>query len=73
MGNKKLYDEKRILFVLREPQGRIQEISAYLRALRLPEGFTAEVTSNIEVPTAACYNAVQRESNARYKVLKLPT
>lgn len=72
MENKKLYDEKRILFVLREPQGRIQEISAYLRALRLPEGFTAEVTSNIEVPTAACYNAVQRESNARYKVYIAP-
>lgn len=72
MGNKKIYDEKRILFVLREPQERIQEISVYLRALRLPEGFTAEVTSNIEGPTAACYNAVQRESNARYKVYIAP-
>lgn len=68
MGNKKIYDEKRILFVLREPQERIQEISAYLRALRLPEGFTAEVAASTEVSAAACYNEVQRESNARYKV-----
>lgn len=68
MEHGKTYDEKKILFVLREPQETVQDAIACLRALALPDGYTVEIVADAEAPMAAYANAVQQASDARYKV-----
>ena len=63
------YDDHKILFVMNETGDEAEQAIAYLRALQIPEGYAAEVVAcEPGTSVAANYNAIQRASDARYKV-----
>lgn len=63
------YDDHKILFVMNETGDEAEQAIRYLRALQIPEGYVAEVIAcEPGTSVAANYNAIQRASDARYKV-----
>ena len=63
------YDDHKILFVMNETGDEAEQAIRYLRVLQIPEGYAAEVVAcESGTSVAANYNAIQRVSDARYKV-----
>ena len=65
-------DQEKILFVLREPEDHLAEAVAYLRALALPTGMTAEIVNGGETNVAHYGNKAETASEAKYKVYLAP-